>query len=582
MAGPKPYDGKQRSPLNQRFDMDRPGKHRLVNIAAALLLAEAASTSIQKFMAFRRDPLSFDDAYMFLRYAHNIRNGFGFSWNLDSVHTYGPTSLLWSFCALLLSYLPTDPWTQLLLGSWFFSITAVLAMAWAVTANAQSDWLRSPLRALALVTVPLFASTLFQGNQFNGMETMLATTLCGLFVGLALLWRAGRISPALPGAVGLLLFLARPESALITVLFPLLLWLLLERPRPSLKSLLTLYGVFLAGLFVELIACQLYFGTPVPLSVYMKGGHAYLGYTGVWYPSLLLIAFLSALQLFLAALILLARRRDMRLVLACLLPATVVSAYLGTVTQIMGFYSRYYVPYTPLIILPVLLILDRWLALPTTSSDPWPRHTLRNRGALTAAMLLFFLVFSSQAVQAKFRRLEHGHHFEYDPAQLNITATSPLPVIDWQPVMLAITDDLIAPLPPGTTVAATEVGYLGNQASRINVIDLAGLNDTDIALHGFSMSRFLARKPDLIWMPHSAYTYQRGIMFSDPAFLAQYDIYAGAADFGIAIRKDSPVRAQIDHQLMVFWSKLYPGTNPSDYLVRSATWTGLKHSVAND
>jgi hypothetical protein len=562
--------------------MDRPGKHRLVNSAAALLLAEAAATSIQKFMVVRREPLAFDDAYMFLRYAHNIRHGFGFSWNLDSLHTYGPTSLLWSFCAVILSYLPTDPWTQLLLGSWFFSITAVLAMAWAVTANAQSDWLRSPLRVLALIAVPLFASTLFQGNQFNGMETMLATTLCGLFVGLALLWRADRVPPIVPGAIGLLLFLARPESALITVLFPLLLWLLLERPRPALKSLLTLYTVFFAGVLVELIACQLYFGTPVPLSVYMKGGHAYLGYTSIWYPSLLLIAFLTTLQLFLAALILLTRRRDVRLILACTLPAILFFAYLGTVTQIMGFDSRYYVPYSPLIIVPALLILDRWLALPTADSIAWPRHTLRNRGALTAAMVLFFFAFSSQAVQGKFRRLEHGHHFEYDPAQLNITATTPLPGVDWQPIMQDITDDLIAPLPPGTTVASTEVGYLGERASQINVIDLAGLNDTDIALHGFNTTRFLARRPDLIWMPNTAYTYQRGVMFSDPTFLAQYDIYAGAADYGIAIRKDSPVRSQIEHQLSIFWSQVYPGTSPSDYFVHSATWTGQKHTVPND
>ncbi len=560
--------------------MDRNGKRRLVNIAAALLLAEAAATSIQKFMAVRRDPLAFDDAYMFLRYAHNIRHGLGFSWNLDGVHTYGPTSLLWSFCALLLSYLPTDPWTQLLLGSWFFSIAALIATAWAVSANAQSDWMRSILRVLALVALPLAGTALFQGNQFNGMETMLATMLCAIFVGLALLWRAGRVSPVVLGAVGLLLFLARPESALVTVLFPLLLWLFLHPTRPALKPLLLFYAVFFAGVAVEFIACQLYFGTPVPLSVYMKGGHAYLGYRGVWYPSLLLIAFLAAMQLFLAALILLARRQDRRLILACLVPAAVIFAYLGTVTQIMGFFSRYYVPYAPLIIIPTLLVLDRWISSATVP-DAWPGHTLRIRATLTAAILLVFLVFSSEAVKAKFRQLEHGHHLEYDPAQLNIAATSPLPTTDWKTMMLAVTDDLIAPLPPGATVASSEVGYLGERTPRINLIDLAGLNDTDIALHGFNMSRFLARKPDLIWMPHTDYTYQRAIMFSDPAFLAQYDLYADAGNFGIAVRKDSPFRSQIDHQLDFFWSQLYPGTSPSSYLVHSVTWTGLQHPVPN-
>jgi hypothetical protein len=562
--------------------MDRSAKRQLVNIAASLLLARAAAVAIQKFMVVRRSPLGFDDAYMFLRYAHNIRHGLGFSWNLDGLHTYGPTSLLWSFCVLLLSYLPTDPWTKLALGSWLFSFAAVIAMAWAVSANAQSFWLRSILRALAIIVVPLAGTAVFEGNQYNGMETMLATTLCALFVGLALQWHARRVSPILAGSIGLLLFLARPESALVTVLLPLLLWLLLEKPRPTLKSLLTLYGIFFAGVFIELLACQFYFGTPLPLSVFMKGHQAYLGFREVWYPTLLLIAFLSALQLFLAALVLLTRRRDLRLVLACLLPAAAVFAYLGTVTQIMGFDSRYYLPYAPLVVVPSLLLLDRWLTTPSPGPNAWPGHTLRNRAAFTAILLLACLLFSSEAVQAKFRHLEHGSHNEYDLAQLNIAATKALPTIDWQTMMGGITNDLAVSLPPNATLAATEVGYLGAHASQINIIDLAGLNDTDIALHGFNMSRFLARKPDLIWMPNSDYTYQRGIMFSDPAFLAQYDVYANAGNYGLAVRKDSPYRTQIDHQLAIFWQKLYPGTDPSDYLVHSATWTGLKHPVPNN
>ena len=561
--------------------MDRTGTRRLLNIAAALLLAQTTATSIQNFVVIHRQPLGFDDAYMFLRYAHNIRHGFGFSWNLDRIHTYGPTSLLWSFCTLLFSYLPTDPWTQLILGSWLFSFAAVIAMAWAVAANAHSDWLRSPLRVLPLIAVPLFASTLFQGNQFNGMETMLATTLCALFAGLCLLWRVGRVHPAIVGCVAFLLFLARPESAVVALLLPLLLRLLPDNPRPPLRSLTVLYATFFTGVIIELLLCRLYFGTPIPLSVYMKGGHAYLGYSSIWYPSLQLIAFLTALQLFLAALILLARRRDLRLILASTTPAIVIFAYLGTVTQIMGFDSRYYIPYAPLIIIPAILVLDRWLTSPTNETA-WPGHTFGMRVAATAVMLIFFFAFSSQGVQAKFRRLEHGHHFEYDPAQLNITATTPLPIVDWQPMMKDITDDLIAPLPPGTTVAATEVGYLGERASQINVIDLAGLNDTDIALHGFDISRFLARKPDLIWMPNFAYTYQRAALVSDPTFLARYDLYADAGNYGIAIRKDSPVRPQIEHQLGIFWSHVYPSTDPSAYLVHSATWTGLKHSVPNN
>jgi hypothetical protein len=148
--------------------------------------------------------------------------------------------------------------------------------------------------------------------------------------------------------------------------------------------------------------------------------------------------------------------------------------------------------------------------------------------------------------------------------------------------MADITDRLIAPLPAGTTVAATEVGYLGSRAPQIAIIDLAGLNDTAIALHGFDVTDLLRRAPDIIWMPNTSYTFQRGQMFADHGFLAQYDLYAGAANYGIAIRKDSPVRPQIDRQMQLYWSAVYPGFPMGDYLVRSATWSGRKFEVAGN
>ncbi len=37
-----------------------------------------------------------DDSYMFYRYAQHLRQGLGFSWNMDGIHTYGMTTLLWA------------------------------------------------------------------------------------------------------------------------------------------------------------------------------------------------------------------------------------------------------------------------------------------------------------------------------------------------------------------------------------------------------------------------------------------------------------------------------------------------------
>ncbi|MEO7029891.1 MAG: hypothetical protein ABI147_10875 [Acidobacteriaceae bacterium] len=559
---------------------------RLYNIAAAVVLAQAAGLWLQSLWAAQHRPLSFDDAYMFARYATNMRHGLGLSWNLDGVHTYGPTSLLWAWVVLVLSYLPIDTWKMLSLGSWLCSVGAIVAIAWAVAINSRSWFFSSTWRVLVLVALPLAIAPAFMGNVGTGMETMLATLLAAVFVGSALAWRRGNVRAEWVGVAGLLLFLTRPEAAIAVVLLPLLLLFLMPGGSRSKRGVAIMLGVFAVGVALDLMACKLYFQTALPLSFYMKGRHAYEGYREVWHPELLMLAFLSGCQVYLAALILLGRRRDLPLIVCCVTPALAVFAYLATVTQIMGFNARYYTPYFAFFIIPALLVVDRWTGWTGSEDAPvedgWPRHTLLVRSCVAASLMVCFLALTSERVQARVRRLESHSHFEYERAHLDIAATAPLPAKNWDVTMSAITDLLVAPLPRGAAVAATEVGYLGSRAPQVNIIDLAGLNDTDIALHGFNMAALMARKPDILWLPNVSYTYQRGLMLADPALLQQYDVYAGAANYGLAIRKDSPFRAQVDRQMQVFWSAVYPGYNMADYQVKSASWTGRKFKAMGD
>lgn len=557
--------------------MNRPFLYRVYLVAAFALVAKIASAWLLALIAARYYPLAFDDAHMFMRYAHNLRHGLGYSWNLDGVHTYGATSLLWAFATVLLSFLPAVPWTQLVLGSGLSAIAAVIATAWAVAANARTPWMRSMVCVLPLVVVPLAGADVFEGNQFTGMETMLSMAMCAVFLGVALRWRSGGAHPAFVGAAALVLMLARPESALVGLLLPALLWRLVEGERPPLRSLLVVYGVFAAGFALDLIACKLYFGTPVPLSVYLKGRNAYAGYRAIWRPELQLILYLNGCQVFLLALVMLFRRSDWRLLLCFLIPALAVFGYLQTVTQIMGFHARYYAPYLPLAVVPALLVLDRRLGNP--AAEWLSSRLLRTRGIAAAVLALALFTLSTTFVQAKVRLIERVSYDEYDAAELTVDAAQPLPVLPWQPIMMSITDDLLRPLPPGGTYAASEVGYLGERTAQGNIIDLAGLNDTETALHGFRMDDLLRRKPDLIWMPNTDYTYQHGVMLSDPRLLAAYDVYAGAGNYGIAIRRDSPRRAAMNRQMAVFWAKNYPGFRQEDYLVRAVRWTGAKHRV---
>jgi hypothetical protein len=72
---------------------------------------------------------------------------------------------------------------------------------------------------------------------------------------------------------------------------------------------------------------------------------------------------------------------------------------------------------------------------------------------------------------------------------------------------------------------------------------LTGLNDTDIALNGFSGNRFFhSHAPDLIYMPHRNYRGILGEILASPIFQTKYRLFGpnelGAA-FGVALRKDS-------------------------------------------
>lgn len=548
------------------------------NIAAAVLLVMVFGVMLRDLLAAVCQPLGFDDAYMFARYAEHMRNGLGMAWNFDGVATYGPTSLLWVGVVWGLSFLRVGVWTGLVAGSWVCGVGALVAMAWAIAANVRTEMLRSVWRVLPVVAVPLVGTEVFRGNVGTGMETMLAAAVGAVFVGVALLWSRGVVRGEWVGMVGVLSFVARPESAIAVVLLPVLLFVLKPDGVVTKRGLATVLGVFGLGVGLDLLGCKLYFHTALPLSFYMKGRQAYAGYGGVWHPELLMVGFLTACQLYLVSMILLTRRSAWRLVASCVVPGLVVFAYLQTVTQIMGFHSRYYVPYLAYFVVPAVLVAERWWV----SENRAEVRGLWVRGGGAVVMVLGFVVLSSEAVQAKVRHLEARSRFAYEAPVLEMAATKPLPDQPWDVAMAAVTDVLVAPLPKGATVAATEVGYLGSRAGRVNVIDMAGLNDTEIALRGFDAKALLARRPDLIWMPNSDYTYMRGQLFSEPELLAKYDVYAGAAKFGLAVRKDSAYYGLLTGQMHVYWLMEYSGTVMEEYRVRSASWSGKKYLVVGE
>src|SRR5262245_5652361 len=62
---------------------------------------------------------TFDDAYMFVRYARNLLSGGGFTWNAGTSSTYGPTSIPYVFIVAAFSHvLPLESGVLLGCTSW--------------------------------------------------------------------------------------------------------------------------------------------------------------------------------------------------------------------------------------------------------------------------------------------------------------------------------------------------------------------------------------------------------------------------------------------------------------------------------
>lgn len=501
--------------------------------------------------------LTFDDAYMFYRYALNIRQGLGISWNPDGVPTYGMTSLPWVFVVLPFTLLPITAGHALQLTSWIVGALAIGTLAGCVARHASSHWLRTPAVAFAAVGLPLVLNPVFTFHLATGMDTVLSI-LANTVLVCALVGYLER--PAIRGAfaVGALVFVAvfvRPDSGICAMGSAALAWLIL----PGKKRWSDLWGLCflpLALMGADLLACKEYFEAPLPLGFYAKSLHSYAGFqngenaVGYAYMGASVAApFLGAL-----AVTTVGRTQWLRLAVF-VLPVIATVGYLLTVRQVMGFGGRYYVPLIPYAVIPALLQVDATLV--ASQTRPLRRIAL---GVVGAAAIFLAL-----------RPIELHWESQYrawvipPPIAFPALPGDPLPAYNWikEPDIVGI----IARLPAGAVVAASEVGYLGALAPRATLIDLVGLNDTRIGLKGFSMDDLMARAPDLIWLPQEHYTGLLATMLEDPRLFERYIVVGHAFNFGIAIRCDSALREDLEDGIRKAWRERYPTHRLSDYVV---------------
>jgi hypothetical protein len=203
-----------------------------------------------------------DDAFIFLRYAHNIARGYGYVYNIGAP-VEGATSISWTLVLAAIDWggLPLERATEALS---FGLELAIVALIWL---KLYRD--RWSLAATVVGLAALILSASWRLSIMMGLETGLyALLLTGLLV--VLLWSSTyRLHWRLAGLIGALLLLTRPESVLTLGLVAI--WLLRYHfapdRRPTALRIMLIWALALLLITSWRLAI---FGEIVPNSVIAK------------------------------------------------------------------------------------------------------------------------------------------------------------------------------------------------------------------------------------------------------------------------------------------------------------------------
>lgn len=516
---------------------------------------------------------TFDDAYMFIRYADNFIHGHGFAWNPDGVQTYGATSILYLVLVITARIIFQGVESGQLLGalSAGLGLPAIVLTAYTASRYAASPPLKNSFPWLTvLLTGYLVTAPAYLFHMQSGMDTTLSFLCNILLISSTLGWvynkNRYRLFSTLTIIAGYLSFLARPDNLLYAIFFPVLaiLFLAPEGRRKRLVHFLGWLGILLA---LDTLVKFIVFSDPLPLPFYAKSSGFYEGYFGTrtWNPIEYLFDFGTLALPFLVLIVLSSTKQTLKLLAVFLFPVILTFAYYFTVVQIMGFEARYYFPALPYLIVLSILMLDRSLSSGDTEGESHGKRLVR-----VMILMLLVTLFSNSTLKTiisdAYKNSQVAATKLYSPrTEYTTPAAKELPERGTWPMVLAVAK-FSKSLPEGTIFAQSEYGFTGAESPHLYIVDIVGLHDPYFAHNGFSVDEFLRRQPDLIWFPHSDYTKITADILDSQTFWEQYEFYPGAFDFGLAIRKDSPNYQAIHKAMKPVWHEVYETRQMEDYL----------------
>ncbi|MEP6774750.1 MAG: hypothetical protein ABJA50_04065 [Chloroflexota bacterium] len=425
-----------------------------------------------------------DDAYIFLRYAHNLASGAGLVFNPgDPVEGY--TSPLWTLLMVVPALLHVDlPVSAMILSSLFG-----LATLFAVFFFCRKHFAPYKGKEWLAVVPPLILATnpSFEFWAWSGMDTSLFTFL--FFITFRLFLEQVNDAKLMIGS-GLCFFLTAFARLDILALLPVYLFCIFfvtRQSRPlfwrklisfvSPGLLLALHFVWRYSYYGSWLPNTYYAKVGVPLGVLLQKGLAYT------------TDFLAAYALYVAItviIILLLARLSGSMPAARKLGVAITVTWLAYVTYVGGDHFamfRFYVPILP-VLAYIFVSFIPWVIARTATFSP-RSHTLIATLLMVGVFLGNFMVYWS-------------HDGERARQEVELAG-------NWVDVGQWLKDNT----PRDSSIASMVIGAI-SYYSELHTYDLLGLTDKEIAMRGkiypegaighqkYDTSYILAQKPDYI------------------------------------------------------------------------------------
>jgi len=478
----------------------------------------------------------FDDAYMYSRYSSNYLAGNGFSWNVSDGPAYGATSPMYLFIITLVKGVFPGVTNSFLL-SLVSLCMGILGLIVLISSGFKEGKNLTKFR-LPLLVIPIcILSASFRYHLFTGMETTLSFFSNSLLV-LSLVGygkRQSNLSLAFILFASIFTILVRPDNGIYALSLPVIY--LLSISKTSTKKVVIYCSSFLCLIASLLFIYKLLFGSALPIPFYAKSGDFFIGYAGrgTWNSIAFLFRFLRDVFPFIVVLVLLTRKSKLRVVFSILTPVVITFIYFSTALQIMGWFARYYFPSIPFFILASYIVTEDQLI----SDYKFLKKYLMQRGFI---LLLISLPLYLTPLRYEIENSWSKYVSETQLYSPEVSCDSPnhfiLETIPWWDSIQCIST-IVGSFPPGAKIAATEYGYIASENLHIDVVDMAGLHNSELVLSGFSSEHILSQHPDFIWMPHTDYTYFRKCILDNSDFQALYHFYPEVFNYGIALRLSS-------------------------------------------